>query len=165
MVTTKSSFDIIRMTPTESISNTSSRKSARYLQQRSCSRKVRQRLWAVDPSGDAARKLLNFFKEIDPEVGGLKHSFATKQAKTSPIVEVYEKLAPQAQFLGDLYQDLSEHARKKYALLQTPEFIQKFILDRTLTQAIDQFRIEEPSPHRPGLRLGPLFVGCVRPPL
>ena len=35
-------------------------------------------------------------------------------------------------FLGDLYQDLSEAARKKYALLQTPEFVEEFILDRTL---------------------------------
>jgi len=99
-------------------------------------------LWAVDPSGDAARRLLNFFKEIDPKAGGLKRSFATKKAKTGPIVDVYEKLAPQAQFLGDLYQDLSEHARKKYALLQTPEFIQRFILDRTLTFALDQFGLK-----------------------
>ncbi|MCX6879968.1 MAG: BREX-2 system adenine-specific DNA-methyltransferase PglX [Verrucomicrobia bacterium] len=42
-------------------------------------------------------------------------------------------------FLGDLYQDLSEAARKKYALLQTPEFIEEFILDRTLTPAIETF--------------------------
>lgn len=34
-------------------------------------------------------------------------------------------------FLGDLYQDLSEQARKDYALLQTPEFVEEFILDRT----------------------------------
>ncbi|XZE35696.1 BREX-2 system adenine-specific DNA-methyltransferase PglX [Pirellulaceae bacterium SH501] len=103
-------------------------------------------LWAVDPSGDAARKLLNYFKELNAEAGGLKRSFATRQSKTGPIVEVYEKLAPQAQFLGDLYQDLSEHARKKYALLQTPEFIQQFILDRTLGPAIDEFGLK-------GLRL------------
>ncbi len=38
-------------------------------------------------------------------------------------------------FLGDLYQDLSEAARKKYALLQTPEFVEEFILDRTLDPA------------------------------
>ena len=42
-------------------------------------------------------------------------------------------------FLGDLYQDLSEAARKKYALLQTPEFVEEFILDRTLDPAIDEF--------------------------
>lgn len=117
-------------------------------------------LWAVDPSGDAGRKLLNFFKEIDPEAGGLKRSFATKQAKTSPIVEVYEKLAPQAQFLGDLYQDLSEHARKKYALLQTPEFIQQFILDRTLTPALDQFGLKNLRVIDPACGSGHFLLGA-----
>lgn len=117
-------------------------------------------LWAVDPSGDAARKLLNFFKEIDPEAGGLKRSFTTKQAKTSPIVEVYEKLAPQAQFLGDLYQDLSEHARKKFALLQTPEFIQQFILDRTLTPALDQFGLKNLRIIDPACGSGHFLLGA-----
>jgi len=42
-------------------------------------------------------------------------------------------------FLGDLYQDLSEAARKKYALLQTPIFVEEFILDRTLTPAVNEF--------------------------
>lgn len=48
-------------------------------------------------------------------------------------------------FLGDLYQDLSEFARKQYALLQTPEFVEEFILDLTLTPAIEEFGL-------PGLR-------------
>lgn len=102
----------------------------------------RVRLWAVNPSGDAARKLLHFFKEIDAEAGGLKRQFDTREIRTKALVDVYEELAPQAQFLGDLYQDLSEHARKKYALLQTPEFVQQFILDRTLTPAIDEFGLK-----------------------
>jgi len=34
-------------------------------------------------------------------------------------------------FFGDPYQDLSEKARKKFALLQTPVFVEEFILDRT----------------------------------
>ena len=42
-------------------------------------------------------------------------------------------------FLGDLYQNLSEAARKKYALLQTPIFVEEFILDRTLEPAIKEF--------------------------
>ena len=46
-------------------------------------------------------------------------------------------------FLGDLYQDLSEKARKKYALLQTPVFVEEFILDRTLTPAIETFGLEK----------------------
>jgi hypothetical protein len=96
-------------------------------------------LWAVDPSGDAAKRLLDFFQEIDAEAGGLKRSFTTRGWDTQPIVDVCEKLDPQARFLGDLYQDLSEHARKKFALLQTPVFVEEFILDRTLTFALDEF--------------------------
>jgi hypothetical protein len=46
-------------------------------------------------------------------------------------------------FLGDLYQELSERAKKKYALLQTPVFVEEFILDRTLTPAIDEFGLEK----------------------
>lgn len=42
-------------------------------------------------------------------------------------------------FLGDLYQDLSEAIRKKYALLQTPEFVEEFILDHTLDPALREF--------------------------
>ena len=45
-------------------------------------------------------------------------------------------------FLGDLYQDLSEAARKKYALLQTPDFVEEFILDRTLELALDEFGLQ-----------------------
>ncbi len=46
-------------------------------------------------------------------------------------------------FLGDLYQELSERAKKKFALLQTPVFVEEFILDRTLTPAIDEFGLEK----------------------
>jgi len=35
--------------------------------------------------------------------------------------------------------DLSEAARTKYALLQTPEFVEEFILDRTLDPALAEF--------------------------
>lgn len=47
---------------------------------------------------------------------------------------------------GGQYKDLSESVRKRYALLQTPEFVEEFILDYTLTPAIDTFGLE-------GLRL------------
>ena len=53
-------------------------------------------------------------------------------------------------FLGDLYQDLSEHAKKTYALLQTPVFVEEFILDRTLEPALadrplEGFRMIDPT--------------------
>ena len=85
-------------------------------------------LWAVGPSGDAAMKLLAFWRDVVPETGELKRSFDVEDGDT--------------RFLGDLYQDLSERARKKYALLQTPVFVEEFILDRTLNPAIDEFSLD-----------------------
>jgi hypothetical protein len=82
-------------------------------------------LWVVGPSGDCARELLQFWQEVDPDTGNLKRTFVVPNNDT--------------RFLGDLYQDLSERARKKYALLQTPDFVEEFILDRTLTPAIEEF--------------------------
>ena len=82
-------------------------------------------------SGDAAGELLKFFQKIDANTGALVHDFTDANWDT--------------RFLGDLYQDLSEAARKKYALLQTPEFVEEFILDRTLDPALDEFTLT-PSP-------------------
>jgi hypothetical protein len=77
-------------------------------------------------SGDAAQKLIEFFQKIDTDgTGELIHDF---------IDEAWD-----TRFLGDLYQDLSEAARKKYALLQTPIFVEEFILERTLEPAINEF--------------------------
>ncbi len=76
-------------------------------------------------SGDAAGELLNFFQKINASTGNLVHDFTDPNWDT--------------RFLGDLYQDLSEAARKKFALLQTPDFVEEFILDRTLDPAIEEF--------------------------
>jgi hypothetical protein len=86
-------------------------------------------LWAVAPSGDAAMKLLKFWREMDAETGHLKRSFQVESGDT--------------RFLGDLYQELSERAKKKFALLQTPVFVEEFILDRTLTPALAEFGLEK----------------------
>ena len=84
-----------------------------------------------------------FFQKIDADAGStLIHDF------TDPTWDT--------RFLGDLYQDLSEAARKKYALLQTPEFVEEFILDRTLEPAIEEFglaRDQATSPAQPDGRL------------
>ncbi|MFO7905470.1 MAG: BREX-2 system adenine-specific DNA-methyltransferase PglX [Pirellulaceae bacterium] len=79
-------------------------------------------------SGDAAGELLRYFQRIDADTGTLVHDFSDPEWDT--------------RFLGDLYQDLSQAARKKYALLQTPEFVEEFILDRTLDPALDEFGLE-----------------------
>jgi len=82
-------------------------------------------LWTLAPTGDGATMLLSFWQQVDPTSGALVHDFTDAEWNT--------------RFLGDLYQDLSEAARKKYALLQTPIFVEEFILDRTLKPAIDEF--------------------------
>ena len=76
-------------------------------------------------SGDAAMALRQFWQQVDPNTGSLVHDFTDPDWNT--------------RFLGDLYQDLSEAARKRYALLQTPDFVEEFILDRTLTPALAEF--------------------------
>lgn len=79
-------------------------------------------------SYDAAKALVEFWQRVDPDSGALVHDFTDPELNT--------------RFLGDLYQDLSESARKRYALLQTPEFVEEFILERTLEPAIQTFGIE-----------------------
>ena len=65
-------------------------------------------------------------------------------------------------FLGDLYQDLSEAARKKYALLQTPEFVEEFILDRTLDPAIEEFGLDGFRMIDPACGSGHFLLGSFR---
>ena len=100
------------------------------------------------PSGDAAGRLLGLWQRIDPDSGGLVHDF------TDPAWDT--------RFLGDLYQDLSERARKKYALLQTPEFVEEFILDRTLAPAVEEFGFREVRLIDPACGSGHFLLGAFR---
>jgi hypothetical protein len=45
--------------------------------------------------------------------------------------------------MGDLYQELDPVVKDRFALCQTPEFVRAFILDRTLTPAIETFGADE----------------------
>lgn len=100
----------------------------------------------ADPSPDVATNLLEFWRRIDPATGALVHDFSDEHLGT--------------RFLGDLYQDLSEQARKDYALLQTPEFIEEFILDRTLDPAIDHYGLEEVRLIDPACGSGHFLLGA-----
>ena len=114
-------------------------------------------LWLAGPTGDALAGPLDFWRKttrtrerwcmisaIQP-CPGIPKSEARNAAAASDESAVL--LQPfnastnhdPTRFLGDLYQDLSEFARKRYALLQMPEFVEQCILDRTLTPAIDIF--------------------------
>ena len=81
-------------------------------------------LFRLPVSGDMAMELFRFLRARG-DGGALVHDFTDPEWNT--------------RFLGDLYQDLSEDARKRYALLQTPDFVESWILDRTLHPAIREF--------------------------
>lgn len=89
-------------------------------------------LWQLPVSADGAKAIIDFFQAVEPETGAIRHDFTDPDWDT--------------RFLGDLYQDISESVRKRYALLQTPEFVESFILDYTLERALDTFGL-------PGLRI------------
>ena len=110
-------------------------------------------LHALHPSADALKHLLAFWQEIDPgsvgpASGHLRHDFTDAAMNT--------------RFLGDLYQDLSESARKTFALLQTPEFIESFILDRTLTPALREFGLPSVRLIDPTCGSGHFLLGAFR---
>ncbi|MDA8371802.1 MAG: BREX-2 system adenine-specific DNA-methyltransferase PglX [Nocardiopsaceae bacterium] len=84
-------------------------------------------MWTITPSHQAAKNLITFWRRVGDD-GHLVHDFTDDTWNT--------------RFLGDLYQDLSEAAKKSYALLQTPEFVEEFILDYTLEPAIKEFGLD-----------------------
>jgi hypothetical protein len=91
--------------------------------------------WWVSPSGDAVTELLKFWRDRSDD-GALVHDLYDESLST--------------RFLGDLYQELSAHAKEAYALLQTPVFVEEHILDRTLEPALRErplegFRMIDPT--------------------
>jgi hypothetical protein len=101
-------------------------------------------LWLVDPPADAATRLLGLFRSTD-ESGSLAHDFTDPERVT--------------RFLGDLYQDLSDFAKSTYALLQTPEFVEEFILERALTPAIETFGLAKTTLIDPTCGSGHFLLG------
>ena len=63
------------------------------------------------------------------------------------LVHDFEDEEWNTRFLGDLYQDCPTTSVKTYALLQTPEFVEEFILKYTLDPAIEEFGLEPDPPY------------------
>jgi SAM-dependent methyltransferase len=99
-------------------------------------------VWSLGPTADGARLLREFWLGAG---GDAVHDFADPEWGT--------------RFLGDLYQDLSEHAQKKYALLQTPDFIEEFLLDKTLEPALAEFGLKETRIIDPACGSGHFLLG------
>ncbi|MFI1377555.1 BREX-2 system adenine-specific DNA-methyltransferase PglX [Streptomyces longwoodensis] len=121
-------------------------------------------LYQIPLSHDGAGALLAFWREQrasevsgDEGAGGpvLVHDFSDPLSEDG--TEGWD-----TRFLGDLYQDLSEAARKTYALLQTPEFVEEFILDRTMTPAVREFGFEELKMIDPTCGSGHFVLGAFR---
>jgi hypothetical protein len=98
-------------------------------------------LWRFDISGQAAEDLSDFFRRGD--------GFASVE---SPGLDT--------RFLGDLYQNLSAHARETYALLQTPDFVEEFILDRTFEPAYREFGLAATKVVDPTCGSGHFLLGA-----
>ncbi|MET9308851.1 BREX-2 system adenine-specific DNA-methyltransferase PglX [Streptomyces cellulosae] len=111
-------------------------------------------LYQIPLSHDGARELVEFWRQRD-EAGVLVHDF------TDPLNEDGTE-GWDTRFLGDLYQDLSEAARKTYALLQTPDFVEEFILDRTMNPAVREFGYEELKMIDPTCGSGHFVLGAFR---
>ncbi len=103
-------------------------------------------IWKVPISADAARAMVEFWRRLDPQRGSLVHDFTDPDWDT--------------RFLGDLYQDLSERAREEYGLCQTPQFVEAFILDRTLTPTIEEFGFREVRLIDPACGSGHFLLGA-----
>ncbi|MEV4769925.1 BREX-2 system adenine-specific DNA-methyltransferase PglX [Micromonospora humida] len=98
-------------------------------------------VWRFDISGEAAEKLSEFFRRGPGLVSLRVDDLDTR-------------------FLGDLYQDLSTHAKKTYALLQTPDFVEEFILDRTFEPAVKEFGLPDTSVIDPTCGSGHFLLGA-----
>lgn len=99
-------------------------------------------VWMLGPSAELAKKLLALFRGPNADAPGLRFG----QSDT--------------RFLGDLYQDLSADVRERFALLQTPHFVEKYILDRTLEPAITRFGLDETTLIDPTCGSGHFLLGA-----
>lgn len=80
------------------------------------------------PSDELSRALIAFWRHRDADTGAV-WSFAEEKFE--------------GELMGDLYQELDPVVKDRFALCQTPDFVRAFILDRTLTPAIEIFGADE----------------------
>ncbi|MBK8015059.1 MAG: BREX-2 system adenine-specific DNA-methyltransferase PglX [Deltaproteobacteria bacterium] len=80
------------------------------------------------PSDELSRALIAFWRHRDADTGAT-WSFAEERFE--------------GELMGDLYQELDPVVKDRFALCQTPDFVRTFILDRTLTPAIETFGADE----------------------
>lgn len=99
-------------------------------------------VWRLAPSDAACKDLLNLFRTPSIEAPAFRFG------------------QPDTRFLGDLYQDLDADVRDYYALLQTPDFVESFILDHTLEPAIREYGIDHADIIDPTCGSGHFLLGA-----
>ncbi|MET9863967.1 BREX-2 system adenine-specific DNA-methyltransferase PglX [Streptomyces smyrnaeus] len=104
-------------------------------------------LGELSPSPEAAAALVAFWRRRRSD-GSIRFDFTDPELDTD--------------FLGDLYQNISEAARKNYALIRTPEFIADFVLDLTADPAIAEFGLQDFRSIDPACGSGTFPLGVFR---
>lgn len=99
-------------------------------------------VWLLTPSADGAKALVQLFQSPRADVP----AFRFGQVDTG--------------FLGWIYQDLNAAVRERFALLQTPRFVESFILDRTLGPAITKFGLDDTTIIDPTCGSGHFLLGA-----
>jgi hypothetical protein len=99
-------------------------------------------VWLLGPSAELAKKLLALFRGPGTDAPGMRFG----QADT--------------RFLGDLYQNLSADVRERFALLQTPHFVEKYILDQTIERALSRFGLDQTTLIDPTCGSGHFLLGA-----
>lgn len=82
----------------------------------------------AQPSDELSRALIDFWRHRDADTGAV-WSFAEEHFE--------------GELMGDLYQELDPVVKDRFALCQTPDFVRAFILDRTLTPALETFGADQ----------------------
>ncbi|MBL9101053.1 MAG: BREX-2 system adenine-specific DNA-methyltransferase PglX [Myxococcales bacterium] len=99
-------------------------------------------VWALGPSAEACKTLLELFRT--PHIDTPAFRFGQ----------------PDTRFLGDLYQELDDDVRDRFALLQTPDFVERFILDRTLEPALREYKVDHTDVIDPTCGSGHFLLGA-----
>ncbi len=99
-------------------------------------------VWLLTPSAEGAKALVQLFQSPHADAP----AFRFGQADTA--------------FLGWIYQDLDEGVRERFALLQTPRFVEAFILDRTLEPALATFGLNDTTLIDPTCGSGHFLLGA-----
>jgi hypothetical protein len=102
-------------------------------------------VWALGPSAEACKTLLELFRT--PHIDTPAFRFGQ----------------PDTRFLGDLYQHLDDGVRDQFALLQTPDFVERFILDRTLEPALREYGVDHTDVIDPTCGSGHFLLGAFPP--